>query len=139
MKKSTSKKNIINEPRYKASKRRPQLLRIEYAPDYTKVDFGYQATDHYIRGGWVRLAKNTFIRIQTTGEKHMLVRADNIPLAPVHHNFQTTKDWLYYSLYFGPIELQSGKLDLIEAEPGAPTDSNYYDIEIDANKRIELR
>lgn len=139
MKKFTNVSYLINEPIYNAAKGRPRLLRIEFSPDYTKVDFGYQTTSYYVKGGWVRISKETFIRIKSTGEKLTLTRADNIPIAPTHHNFNTSKDWLYFSLYFPPIEFKSGKLDLIEADPGDPTDFNYYDITIDAKKGIELK
>ena len=138
MKKSTSASYLINEPKYDADKGRPQLLRIEFASEYTKFDFGYQTTGYYTKGGWVRIHKDTFIRIKSTGEKFTLIRADNIPIAPIHHNFNTSKDWLYFSLYFPPIELKSGKIDLIEAEPGKETDFNYFDIIIDTKKSIEL-
>lgn len=139
MKKSTSTSYLVNEPKYNAGKGRPQLLRMEFSSEFTKVDFGYQTTSHYVRGGWVRISKETFIRIKATGEKFTLTSADNIPIAPVHHNFNTSKDWLYFSLYFPAIEFKSGKLDLIEDEPGDATDFNYYDIVIDAKKGIELK
>jgi hypothetical protein len=139
MKKSTNASFLVNEPKYKAGKGRPQLLRIEFSPEFTKVDFGYQTTSYYIKGGWVRISKDTFIRLKSTGEKYTLTRADNIPIAPVHHHFNTSKDWLYFSLYFPAIDFKSGKIDLIEAEPGDPTDFNYFDIEIDTKKGMELR
>lgn len=138
MKKSTSANYLINEPKYNAEKGRPQLLRIEFASEFTKFDFGYQTTRYYTKGGWVRIAKDTFVRIQSSGEKFTLIRADNIPLAPIHHNFKTTKDWLYFSLYFPAIELKTGKIDLIEVDPGEKTDFNYLDIIIDTKKSIEL-
>jgi hypothetical protein len=91
-----------------------------------------------VRGGWVRIAKDTFIRIKETGQKLVMKRAENIPIAPVHHVYNTAKDWLYYSLYFPPMELKSGKIDLIEADPGTETDFNYYNIIIDSKKSIEI-
>ena len=139
MKKSTNVSYLINEPKYNAGKGRPQLLRIEFSSEFTKVDFGYQTTSYYVKGGWVRISKDTFIRIKATGEKFTLTGAENIPIAPVHHNFNTSKDWLYFSLYFPAIEFKNGKIDLIEDEPGDETDFNYYDILIDAKKGIELK
>ncbi len=131
-------KFIISEPLYKADSNRPILLRIELCAEYTKVDFGYQTSSYYKKGGWVRLDKNTFIRVKATGEKLTLVRAENIPIAPAHHYFNTRKDWLYFSLWFPPIPLEDGKIDLIEAEPGTPNDFNYKDIRIETKKFIEL-
>lgn len=139
MKKIFKNRFLVNEPKYNSQKGRPKLLRIEFAPDYTKVDFGYQTSDHYLKGGWVRISKDTFIRNKATGEKYALVRAENIPIAPTLHNFNTVKDWLYFSLYFPKIEIKSGKIDLIESEPGKPTDFNYFDINIDEKRGIELR
>lgn len=139
MKKYNSAAYLINEPKYKAENGKAQLLRIEFSPKFTKVDFGYQATSYYTKGGWVRMSKDTFLRIQTTGEKLTMTRAENIPVAPIHHHFNTAKDWLYYSLYFPPIPLKTGKIDIIEEEPGESTDFNYHDIEIDAKKGIELK
>ena len=139
MKKSSNTSFLINEPKYTAGKGMPQLLRIEFSPEFTKVDFGYQTTDLYIKGGWVRISKDTFIQLKSTGEKLTMTSADNIPIAPAHFHFNTSKDWLYFSLYFPSIEFKNGKLDLIEAVPGEPTDFNYFDIVIDTKKGIELR
>lgn len=138
MKKYTNANHLINEPKYSADAGRPQLLRIEFSTEHTKFDFGYQATSYYTKGGWVRIHKNTFIRIKATGEKFTLIRAANIPITPIHHNFKTTKDWLYFSLYFPAIELKNGKIDLIEADPRAKNNFNYFDIIIDTKKSIEL-
>lgn len=138
MKKDSDISFLINEPKYNAGKGRPKLLRIEFTKEFTKVDFGYQTTDHYIKGGWVDISKDTFIRIKASGEKLTLVNAENIPISPTKHHFKTTKDWLYYSLYFPAMELKSGKIDLIEADPGESTDFNYKDIVIDKKKAIQL-
>jgi hypothetical protein len=129
---------LLNQPKYRAEQGRPKLLRIEFCSEFTKVDFGYQTTDYYIRGGWVRMAADTFLRVQSTGEKFTLTRAENIPIAPVHHHFNTSKDWLYFSLYFPPIALKKGLFDIIEAEPGNENDFNYFDIELNIEKFIEL-
>ena len=133
-------KNILfNKPAYKLGKANPQLLRIEFAPAFTKVDFGYQATSQYPRGGWVRISKDTFIRVHKTGVKYTLTKADNITITPEQHEFKTTKDWLYFSLYFPSIPLANGKIDLIEKELDADdTNFNFYDIQLDAKKAIEL-
>lgn len=138
MKKSTKTSYLINEPKYNSIEGIPQLLRIEFNPDYTKFDFGYQATDYYIKGGWVRIHKNTFIINNSTGEKFILTRTDNIPITPIHHNFNTSKDWLYFSLYFPVIDFKNMKIDLIESDPSVKTNFIYYDITIDTKKSIEL-
>ncbi len=134
MKKPAGSKYLINSPIYDTAKGRPQLLRIVISPEYTKVDFGFQND----KSGWVRIDAKTFIRIKDTGQKLTMVRAENIPLAPVHHTFNTTKDWLYFSLYFPPLQIKEGKIDVIEAEPGSKKDFNYYNIVLDSKKFIEL-
>lgn len=138
MSRKKSAKYLLSEPAYKADSVQARLLRIELSADYTKVDFGYQTTSYFSKGGWVRLNKGTFIRLQATGQKLTLVRADNIPIAPVHHYFNTKKDWLYFSLWFPPIPLKDSKIDLIEAEPGTPDDFNYRDIKIETKNFLEL-
>ena len=138
MKKTESVSYLINEPHYKATVGRPALLRIEFAPDYTKVDFGYQTNDDYFKGGWVRIAKETFIRLQSSQRKFSLVRAEHIPIAPEQHHFSTIKDWLYFSLYFQPIALQDMMIDLIEDETDDETNFNYYHIEIKREHAIQI-
>ena len=138
MKKNTKAKYLVNEPKYEAGAGRPQLLRIEFSPEYTKADFGYQTTDYYVRGGWVRISKRTFLRVHSTGEKFTLLRAENIPIAPSHHHFNTSKDWLFFSLYFPPVPIKNGNIDIIEAEPGDDTDFNYFNIILDTRRSIEL-
>jgi len=129
---------LYNLPEYK-SNASPKLLRITTTPSYTKVDFGYQATSYYISGGWVRIEKNTFIRIVKTGEKLIVNRIENIPIAPQRLDFTSTKDWLYFSLYFPPLPKDIEIIDLIEAEKGDTKDFNYFKIELSQNNAIELR
>ena len=68
------KSDIItfHEPKYKTEIENLQLLRVTLTNDYSKIDFGYQATDHYIKGGWVRIGKNTFIRVKGSNKKHCI-------------------------------------------------------------------
>lgn len=129
---------LLNEPSYKSGGARPKLLRIEFGPESTKFDFGYQTHRIYIRGGWVRMDKNTFIRLHSTGQKLTMLRTENIPISPTKHNFNTRKDWLYFSLIFPAIPLKDDKMDLIEAEPGDSSDFNYRDILIETKKFIEI-
>ncbi len=136
---TTKSKYLLNAPKYHAGEGRPVLLRMEFAPTYTKVDFGYQATAYYRKGGWVKISKDTFIRIHASGEVLRLLRAEHIPVAPTQHFFKTSKDWLYYSLYFPPMPMKKGFLDLVEVDPGEDTDFNYMDIFLDPKKLIELR
>jgi hypothetical protein len=138
MKKKNTYSVLFNQPKYKAAKGRPQLLRITINHTQTKVDFGHQTTDYYKKGGWVRIDENTFIRNKDTGEKLTITRAENIPISPARHDFDTTKDWLYFSLYFPPLPEKTVAIDLIEKENGDPTDFNYYDIQLSKTEAIEL-
>jgi hypothetical protein len=138
MKNSNKTSLLFNLPEYKTSKERLQLLRIIIAPTHTKVDFGYQATSYYIKGGWVRIDKNTFIRVKATGEKLTMVRTENIPIAPNRLDFKSSQDWLYFSLYFPPLQKNANLIDLIEAEPGDSTDFNYFDIKLNLQAAIAL-
>ncbi len=134
----TSKKMLLDSPQYAAAKGRPILLRITFSEDFTKVDFGHQVSKIYVKGGWVRIAPQTFMRFQGEEMKYTLVDAINIPLAPNHLHFNTKKDSLYFSLLFPPVPLKNAKIDLIEAEKGDETDFNYYGIEINLEKLVSV-
>ena len=138
MKKSTNISFLLNEPVYDKTGS-PKLLRIEFNPKFTKVDFGYQATSYYVKGGWVRMSADTFIRNNETGERFTLTNAINIPIAPQQHHFDTSKDWLYYSLIFPPIDIKNGTIDLLEEEFGESTDFNYYNIQINQKDLIPIK
>lgn len=139
MNKSTKVSYLLNQPKYEASVGRPQLLRIEFNPEYTKIDFGYQTTDYYVKGGWVKIAPITYIKVNTNQERLTLTNSINIPIAPEKHDFETKKDWLYFSLIFPPIKIEDCLMDMIEADKGEPTDFNYYNIEIKKSDLIELK
>jgi hypothetical protein len=136
MKKMQTK--IIVNPQYAEHSSGPTLLRILLSKDYTKVDFGYQATAYYIKGGWVKIAKDTCILCKKTNKKYLMERAENIPVAPNRHHFNTIKDWLYYSLYFPPLDEKCTLIDLLEANPGKPNDFNYYNIKLDQKDWINV-
>lgn len=138
MKKSTDKKYLFNLPQYEAGKENAKLLRIVLSPTYTKVDFGYSTMWYYIKGGWVRISKDTFLKIKNSDEKLVLLKADNIPVAPTQHHFKSNKDWLYFSLYFPPIPLNDCKMDLIESEKGTTDDFNYFDIDLKIKEAVEI-
>ena len=138
MKKQSDKTILYNLPPCKTGDKRPLLLRVFVAKEHTKVDFGYQTMRNYIKGGWVSIAKDTFIRVKATGEKFTMIRAESIPIAPKRHDFKTRKDWLYFSLYFPPIPHSTDLIEIIETEPGEPTDFNYTNVVLDSKKAIEL-
>ena len=116
----------------------PAVLRVSLYADYTKIDFGYITTDTYDNGGWIRMASDTFIEIIETGERYTLQLTENIPIAPVHHYFESKKDWRYYSLFFPPIPMQDCTINIIEVENGTPNDFNYYNLPLRMEEAMEL-
>lgn len=137
MKKSTDKKYLLNNPSYNSEKENAKLLRVTISNSFTKFDFGYSTMWYYISGGWVRIAKDTFIKIKGKDEKLNLIKADNIPVAPTQHHFKSNKDWLYFSLYFPAIPFEDCTIDLVEMETSSKDVFNYYSIDIKVKNAVE--
>ena len=116
----------------------PILLRMLLTPEFTKVDFGYTTTNKYIRGGWIKMSKDTFIENVATKKRYKMIKATGISIAPQKHNFQSNKDWQYYSLYFEPMTKVDSVINLIEAENGTPNDFNYYDVTLKISEAMEV-
>lgn len=112
------------------AKNNPVLLRIQLNSDYTKVDFGYTTSNMYERGGWIKIAKETFIENIDTKKRYKMINANGITIAPKKHNFKSNKDWQYYSLFFEPMEQKDCVINIIEKEKGSLNDFNYYNIEL---------
>jgi hypothetical protein len=131
-------KYLFNNPPHRAVNPKVQLLRIIIEKDHTRIDLGYQATDYYNKGGWVRMSEKTYIRVLPDGDKLTITGAENIPIGKTRHEFKTTKDWLYFNLYFPPIPFKTCKIELIEKEKTDGTDFNFYDIELKISEAIRL-
>jgi hypothetical protein len=116
----------------------PKLLRILLTPEFTKIDFGYITNSIYINGGWIKMAPTTFIENTISKERYILTKAEGIPIAPIKHNFQSQKDWRYFSLYFPPIPQENCTINIIEKINGTPNDFNYYDVELKITDGIEI-
>ena len=116
-----------------------QLLRIHCDGNRTKIDLGYTATSYFISGGWINIGPDTFIELKETGERLIMTKADNIPIAPEQLYFESTKEWRYFSLYFPPIPEAKCTIDLIEAENGSENDFNFYGIRLNPEKAEKLR
>jgi hypothetical protein len=129
---------LFNLPKNKNNQENLRLLRVIIHPEYLKVDFGYYATSYYIKGGWVRIAQDSFVRDTSNNKIYKLIRAENIPIAPTVHSFNSSNEWMFFSLIFEPIPLTVKSFDLIEVEPGEPTDFNFYNINIDPKNALEL-
>ena len=137
-KQKNTKKILFQLNRMGHSETNPILLRMLLTPEYTKVDFGYTTTNKYIRGGWIKMAKDTFIENVEIKKRYKMIKASGITIAPQKLNFQSNKDWQYYSLYFEPMEQKDAVINLIEIENGTPNDFNYYNIEINLSDAIEM-
>jgi hypothetical protein len=135
--KSSKSHKLYNLPEHKGRQDNLQLLRVLSTPEYLKIDFGYFTTDYYTRGGWVKMDKDTIVRDTKNGRKYKLVDTVNIPIAPEEFDFNTSHDWLYFSLIFEPIPSTTKVIDVIESDPGEPTDFNLYTIELSAPKSIK--
>ncbi|TXI61519.1 MAG: hypothetical protein E6Q46_09830 [Flavobacterium sp.] len=120
------------------SETNPILLRMLVTPEFTKVDFGYTTTNKYIRGGWIKMAKETFIENVATKKRYKMIKASGITIAPQKHNFQSNKDWQYYSLFFEPMEQKDAVINLIEKEKGTENDFNYYDVTLKISEAMEV-
>jgi len=131
-------KYLFSNPPHRAVDPKVQLLRIIVEKDYTRIDLGYQTTSYYNKGGWVRMSEQTYIRLLPDGDKLTITGAENIPIGKTRHEFKTTKDWLYFSLYFPPIPFKTCKMELIEKEKTDGTDFNFYDIKLNISEAIRL-
>lgn len=121
------------------SKTNAILLRLHLMPEHTKVDFGYSTGSIYTRGGWIKMAKETFIENVTTQKRYKMIEAAGITIAPKKHNFTSNKDWKYYSLFFEPIPIEDCTLNLIEKEKGTLNDFNYYGIQLKMSDGVEVK
>ncbi|MEC4048825.1 hypothetical protein OX284_005250 [Flavobacterium sp. SUN046] len=131
-------KYIIDINRIGENISNPVLLRIHLYPNYTKIDFGYVTTNKYDKGGWIRINQTTFIENTQTNERYFLTDAKGIAIAPEYLNFESTKDWQFFSLFFPTLPRKSCSINIIESEQNSPDYFNYYNIDLDMKKAIEL-
>ena len=116
----------------------PILLRINLFPEFTKVDFGYITTDIYDNGGWIKSAPDTFIENVETKERYTMVNAVGITVAPALRNFESKKDWQYFSLYFPPMKQKDSTINIIEKIKGNKNDFNYYNVVMKMGDGVEV-
>jgi hypothetical protein len=116
----------------------PTILRILLNEQFTRIDFGYAAPWIYVKGGWIDIAPNTFIRIVYTNEKFKLVNTQNIPISPDRHDFESKSDWKVFSLFFEPLPLKDCVIEIIEEENPNANNFNYYEISFKDVKQCEI-
>jgi hypothetical protein len=134
-----SKKLVFNLNMLGHGESNPVLLRINLFPDLTKIDFGYTTTDMYINGGWIKISPDTFIENVVTKERYVMTNATGITIAPTLRNFESKKDWQYFSLFFPPIKQKDMLINIIEELNGNNNDFNYYNIELKMADAIEIK
>jgi hypothetical protein len=120
------------------AKTNPQLLRVLLHPACTQLDFGYAAPKLYDRGGWIRIAPHTYLRVQGSPLKYKMLEAINIRVAPDLVEFESQQDWQVFSLLFEPIPLRDCSIDMIEEENPTPNDFNFYNIRLTNLKTVTV-
>ena len=105
-----------------------QVKKIELTENFTRIDFLYTAPDYYDNGGWVNIAKETFIRPVGSNEEYRLVYTSNIPFAPLKHYFKHCGEILVYTLIFPALPKNTLAIDIIEKE-GLPNYFNFYNVD----------
>ena len=121
-----------------AQKGNPTILRILLSEQFTQIDFGYAAPWMYIKGGWIDIAPQTYIRKVDSKEKFKLINALNIPISPERHDFETKSDWKVFSLFFEPLPKKDCAIEIIEKENPNANNFNYYGISLEDVKGIEV-
>jgi len=136
--KKNDKKLVFHIEKFGHGESNPILLRINLLPEFTKVDFGYVTTDKYNYGGWIKISPNTFIENVETKERFVLNSATGITIAPEKRNFESNKDWQYFSLFFPPIKQTNCTINIVEKINGNKNEFNYYDIELKMEDGLEV-
>lgn len=133
-----SKMYLVQPHVKEANEDNPTLLRIILTDQYTRIDFGYAAPWIYVKGGWIRIAPYSYIRIKGSKEKYALINAQNIPISPERHDFESIEDWKVFSLFFEAIPLKDCVIDIIEEETPSPDDFNFYEIKLENVKELVI-
>ena len=126
---------IFNPMIRKRTLKNIQVLRLELDEKFTRIDFAYLSGTKYINGGWFQIHATCFIKPVNSDLKLSLIKAVNIPLAPKKHFFKTTKDCLYYTLYFPPLPNNTKAIDIIEMETNDSNYFNFYGVSVERIKK----
>jgi hypothetical protein len=121
---------IISNPEHSKVNHNIQLLRITVTNTETKFDFGYQTTSYYVKGGWIKISPQTFIRPKGSNKTFILTNATNIPYGPEKLHFNSSIEWRYFSLHFPKLPEGIEVIDLIEKDPGTSDDFNFFGIKL---------
>ena len=116
----------------------PKMLRVILTENYTRIDFGYTTPWYYIKGGWIKISPDTYLKLNRSKKKFQFVEADGIAIAPNRLDFQSTEDWQFFSLYFEPLPTEDCTFDMIEKENPTKNDFNYYGVELKISNGIKM-
>ncbi len=101
---------------------------IECTEEYTRIDFHYKSSQHYVNGGWIQMDKGAYIQPVNSSQKYTLVKAIGIPIAPMKHHFSKKGEHYSYTLLFPALPKGTKKINIIEKEaPG--TYFNFYNVD----------
>lgn len=130
------KRTLFHQPKCNSFIDNLRLLRVELSSDYTKMDFGYRASEKHEKGRKIRISKKAYLWDKKN--KFKLTRAFNIPISPDSYYFKTTNDWLFFSLYFEPLPIKTSEVILID-EDFDRTDFNIWDIMLKKENQFEIK
>lgn len=116
----------------------PTILRIILSKEYTRIDFGYLAPWIYIKGGWIKIARYTYLKVRGDKKKFTLIDAKGIPIAPEILEFESIIDRQVFSLFFQPIPIQDCIIDMVEEEKPTENDFNFESIRIQNIGGVEV-
>jgi hypothetical protein len=127
---------LFEIPILETPKQNPLILRIILTDESTRVDFGYTTPWYYERGGWIKISPDTHLQVEGSEKKYELKEAVGIPIAPQRTDFESNKDWQFFTLYFEPIPKKDCVINIIEVENPTKNDFNYYGIELKMGQGI---
>jgi len=116
----------------------PTILRIILSTEYTRIDFGYLAPWIYIKGGWIKIARYTYLKVRGDKKKFTLIDAKGITIAPEILEFESIIDRQVFSLFFQPIPIRDCVIDMVEEENPTENDFNIDSIRVLNVKAVEV-
>ena len=138
MKNKNTEPLLFEIPEKTISKDNPKVLRVILHNHFTRIDFGYNTTTEFIKGGWIRMSPKTYVQVQGSPEKFLLKETTGITIAPKKVVFQSIKDWQFFTLYFEPIPQKDCVINIIEEEKPSPNDFNYYGIALKMDEGTQI-
>jgi len=87
------------------------ITRIQITDDYTIIFLRNQ--NMLVKDAWACVDRKTTVRT-SDNVHHLLIRAENIPICPQLHRFDSLGEILEFTLYFPPIDPGKGRIDLVE-------------------------